>query len=136
MELPCGTASLARQRPVAQFLVAQGSPKFPPLRLVSHPLLVPNFSDFHQAKVTSANKLSALTVEILVFCARRGIAVSVENLADSWVWVALIQLTLQHSEEASRAYNNLEKVVFHVCVLSWLNTKENDGWEPYMSTRI
>ena len=68
---------------MAQFLVAQGAPKFPPLRLVSHPLLLPNFSDFHQAKVTSANKLPALTVEILVFCARRGIAVTVENLADS-----------------------------------------------------
>ena len=36
--LPCGTASLARERPVAKNLVLQGAPNPPPLRSASKPL--------------------------------------------------------------------------------------------------
>ena len=113
--LPCGTASLARERPVPAALQAQGAPNPPPLRSAEHPLGKPGLRPFHQAKVDSANKLYALAIEVLVFCALRGIVISFENPTDSWLWAALTLLSAQHSVEAARAYNALEKVVFHAC---------------------
>ena len=83
--LPCGTASLARERPVAKNLVLQGAPNPPPLRSASKPLGLDGLSPFHQAKVDSANKLYALAIQILVFCVRRNIAFSIENPANSWL---------------------------------------------------
>ena len=64
--LPCGTASLARERPVAPALRAMGVPNPPPLRSAQFPLGMPGLSGIHQAKVDSANQLYRLAVEILV----------------------------------------------------------------------
>ena len=77
--IPCGTASRARERPVAPALQAMGVPNPPPLRSAQFPLGMPNLSGIHQAKIESANKLYRLAVEILVYCHRRNIVVSVEN---------------------------------------------------------
>ena len=125
--LPCGTASRARERPVAPHLQKQGVPNPPPLRSADHPLGLPNLSAFHQAKVDSANRLYALAVAIMVFCWRRDIIFSIENPANSWLWAALVQLTLQHSTEAAEIYNRLEKVVFHACCHGSTRRKET-GW--------
>ena len=124
--LPCGTASRARERPVAH-LQKQGVPNPPPLRSADHPLGLPNLSAFHQAKVDSANRLYALAVAIMVFCWRRDIIFSIENPANSWLWAALVQLTLQHSTEAAEIYNKLVKVVFHACCHGSTRRKET-GW--------
>lgn len=121
--LPCGTASLARERPVPAALQAQGAPNPPPLRSAEHPLGKPGLRPFHQAKVDSANKLYALAIEVLVFCALRGIVISFENPTNSWLWAALTLLSAQHSVEAARAYNALEKVVFHACCHGSLRRK-------------
>ena len=86
--LPCGTASRARERPVAAALQAQGAPNPPPLRSAIWPLGLPGLSEFHQAKVNSANCLYRLAVEILVYCNRRNVAVSIENPENSWLWAA------------------------------------------------
>jgi hypothetical protein len=115
MGLPCGTASLARERPVAASLRALGVPNPPPLRSAQHPLGLPNLSSFHQAKVDAANQLYRLGVEILVYCHRRGIVVSIENPATSWIWAALVRISLEHSDEAARVLNSLERVEFHAC---------------------
>ena len=58
--LPCGTASLARERPVSKALQAQGAPNPPPLRSALFPLGLPDLSDYHRAKVNSANVLYRL----------------------------------------------------------------------------
>ena len=80
MGLPCGTASLAREKPVSAQLQAQGAPNPPPLRSATHPLGLPQLSPYHRAKVTSANKLYALAVEFFLFCVDNDIVVSIENL--------------------------------------------------------
>eukprot|EP00435_Cladocopium_sp_Y103_P014965 s804_g3.t1 len=115
MGLPCGTASLARERPASKELQAMGVPNPPPLRSAMHPLGLPNLGEFHRAKVESANKLYRLAIEILVFCHRRGIIVSIENRANSWLWAALVRNTLETFAEAATALNFLEKVEFHAC---------------------
>jgi len=125
--LPCGTASRARERPIASSLRKQGVPNPPPLRSAEHPLGIPNLSPFHQAKVDSANRLYALAVAIMVYCCTRGIIFSIENPANSWLWAALVQLTLQHSMEAAAIYNSLEKVTFHACCHGSTRRKET-GW--------
>lgn len=125
--LPCGTASLARERPVSKELQAQGAPNPPPLRSAEFPLGVPGLSDYNLAKITSANKLYSLAVEIILFCHQKGIIISVENPANSWLWAALVQLTIQHSEQASIAYNALHKVLFHACCHGSTRRKST-GW--------
>eukprot|EP00435_Cladocopium_sp_Y103_P045522 s1078_g13.t1 len=80
-----------------------------------------------QAKVDSANRLYALAVEVILFCVERNIVVSVENPANSWLWAALVQLTLQHSHAAAAAYNQLEKVIFHACCHG-STRKKSTGW--------
>ena len=107
--LPCGTASLARERPVSKELQAQGAPNPPPLRSADFPLGVPGLSEYNQAKVSSANKLYALAIDIILFCYQNGIIISLENPSNSWLWAALIQLTLQHSPQAATAYNSLTR---------------------------
>ena len=120
MGLPCGTASLARERPVAASLRALGVPNPPPLRSAQHPLGLPNLGSFHQAKVDAANQLYRLGVEILVYCHRRGIVVSIENPATSWIWAALVRISLEHSDEAAR-----------VLTLPWFNTPKAHGLVGY-----
>ena len=125
--LPCGTASLARERPVSKELQAQGAPNPLPLRSADFPLGVPGLSDYNQAKVSSANKLYALAIDIILFCYQNGIIISLENPANSWLWAALIQLTLQHSPQAATAYNALDKVIFHACCHGSTRRKST-GW--------
>ena len=130
--MPCGTASLARERPVAASLRALGVPNPPPLRSAQFPLGLPNLSSFHQAKVDAANQLYRLGVEILVYCHRRGIVVSIENPATSWIWAALVRISMELSDEAARVLNALERVEFHACChgstrrkhTAWLGTNK------------
>ena len=42
--MPCGTASRARERPVATSKVLQGAPQPPPLRSADHPLGLPHIN--------------------------------------------------------------------------------------------
>eukprot|EP00435_Cladocopium_sp_Y103_P008852 s4108_g2.t1 len=127
MGLPCGTASLARERPVPAHLQAMGVPNPPPLRSALHPLGLPGLSDVHAAKVNSANKLYRLAIEILVFCHKRNIVVSIENPANSWLWAALVRITLEHSDEAAKILNLMEKVEFHACCHGSMRRK-NTAW--------
>ena len=125
--IPCGTASRARERPVAPALQAMGVPNPPPLRSAEFPLGMPNLSGIHQAKIESANKLYRLAVEILVYCHRRNIVVSVENPANSWLWAALVKITMELSVEARHVLNALEKVEFHACCHGSTRRKHT-GW--------
>ena len=75
----------------------------------------------------SANQLYRLAIEILIFCSRRNIVVSIENPSNSWLWAALVSITLEHSQEAARVLNALEKVVFHACCHGSTRRKST-GW--------
>eukprot|EP00435_Cladocopium_sp_Y103_P010287 s5853_g2.t1 len=113
--LPCGTASLARERPVAPSLRALGVPNPQPLRSAQHPLGLPNLSEYNRAKVDSANKLYSLALSILVFCVERNIVFSIENPARSWLWAALVRLSIDMPPKVASFLNALEKVEFHAC---------------------
>lgn len=116
MGLPCGTSSRARERPIAKELREQGVPQPPPLRSALYPLGVPGLNEFHLRKVENANILYALALKILLWAMHRGIIVSVENPASSWLWAALIALLRKHHTAAeAKLYNTLVMILFHAC---------------------
>lgn len=125
--LPCGTSSRARERPISSTLKAQGVPQPPPLRSAQYPLGLPGLSTFHAAKVESANKLYALAIQILVFCATAGVVLSIENPATSWLWACLVELARRHSHQAAQFYNMLNMVLFHTCCHGGTRRKHT-GW--------
>jgi hypothetical protein len=77
--------------------------------------------------VDSANALYFLAVEVILWCFLRGIVVSVENPANSWLWAVLVYLAREHSEAAARALNNLVMVYFHACCHGSTRRKHT-GW--------
>ena len=91
------------------------------------PLGLPNLSDYHRAKVDNANILYKLAIDIILFYKLGQIIVGVENPANSWLWAALVKLSLEHSTAAAEAYNALEKVIFHRCCHGSTRRKAT-GW--------
>ena len=99
----------------------------PPLRSAMFPLGLPNLSDYHRAQVDNANILYKLAIDIILFYKLGQIIVGVENPANSWLWAALVKLSLEHSTAAAEAYNALEKVIFHRCCHGSTRRKAT-GW--------
>ena len=99
----------------------------PPLRSAMFPLGLPNLSDYHRAQVDNANILYKLAIDIILFYKLGQIIVGVENPANSWLWAALVKLSLEHSTAAAEAYNVLEKVIFHRCCHGSTRRKAT-GW--------
>eukprot|EP00435_Cladocopium_sp_Y103_P069508 s291_g33.t1 len=128
--LPCGTSSRAREVPLPKALQMSGIPEPPPLRSAQHPLGLPNLAPHHQRRVDSANLLYRLAIDIILWCDRHGIVLSIENPANSWpswLWAALVQLAREHSTAAARALNKLEMVKFHACCHGSTRRKHT-GW--------
>ena len=127
MGLPCGTSSRARELPIPKVMRQAGVPEPPPLRSAEFPLGLPNLAPHHQCRVDSANALYALAVEVILWCYQRGIAVSVENPANSWLWAVLVCLAREHSDEAAKALNSLKMVLFHACCHG-SSRRKHTGW--------
>ena len=125
--LPCGTCSRARELPIPASLRKAGVPEPPPLRSAQYPLGLPNLALHHQRRVSSANALYRLAIEILVWCSEHGVVISIENPANSWLWAALVALALEHSEAAARALGRLTMVLFHACCHGSTRRKHT-GW--------
>ena len=125
--LPCGTSSRARELPLPRALRLAGVPEPPPLRSAEHPLGLPNLSAKHQARVDSANALYKLAVDIILWCYQKGIVISIENPANSWLWAVLVKLAREHSEEAAHALNLLQMIQFHACCHGSARRKHT-GW--------
>ena len=87
--LPCGTGSRARERKVAQHLVAAGAPTPRQLRSATHVLGIPGLTEIEQTKVDSSNALCAFCIEVLRLALRRGWKVTIENPTRSWMWAVL-----------------------------------------------
>ena len=83
---PCGTASAARNRPVPQYLVAQGAPSPPPLRSQEHPLGLPGLKPKQLARVVTANKIYLLCSKVVRLCLQLNIIFSLENPLNSLFW--------------------------------------------------
>ena len=128
--LPCGTCSRAREVPIPAALRQAGVPQPPPLRSAQYPLGLPGLKPLHQRRVDSANALYHLAILIILWCDERGIILSIENPANSWLWAALVALALEHSESAAAALGKLQRILFHACChgstrrkhTAWLST--------------
>ena len=125
--LPCGTASEARDRPVPQELQRRGVPSPAPLRSAEYPLGSPGLSGLNKTKVEKANQLYSFTLRILISLEGRQIAISIENPFGSYLWAALVKLTMEHSRQAMSLYNRLEMVRFHSCCHG-SRRKKDTGW--------
>ena len=123
--LPCGTASKARDRPISQELQNRGVPSPAPLRSADYPLGIPGISGVNRTKVDKANELYRFTLSMLVFLDNR-VAVSIENPFGSYLWAALVKLTMEHSKKAMALYK-LEMVRFHSCCHGSRRRKDT-GW--------
>ena len=79
--LPCGTCSRARGIPLPD-----GTPGPPPLRDAEHLHGLDGLSDIDAAKVKAANELYAWADRFVRFLHDKGVAWSIENPANSWLW--------------------------------------------------
>ena len=125
--LPCGTASTARDRPISQELQRQGVPSPAPLRSAEYLLGIPGISGLNKLKVEKANELYRFTLSILISLEGRKVAISIENPFGSYLWAALIKLTMEHSKQAMSLDNRLEMVRFHFCCHGSKRRKDT-GW--------
>ena len=123
--LPCGTASKARDRPICQELQRQGVPSPAPLRSPEYPLGIPG--SLNKTKVEKANELYRFMLRILISLEGRQVAISIENPFGSYLWAAMVKLTMEHSKQAMSRYNRLEMVRFHSCCHGSRRRKDT-GW--------
>jgi hypothetical protein len=86
--MPCGTASRARERPVAKTKILQEAPQPPPLRSADHPLGLPHINpDSTSGKgLRRANQLYRFVIDILLIAMKYHSAISLENPYRSWFW--------------------------------------------------
>ena len=62
-------------------------------------------------------------------------AISIENPFGSYLWAALVKLTMEHSKQAMSLYNRLEMVRFHSCCHGSKRRKDTDGYQHLESSR-
>ena len=125
--LPCGTASTARDRPISQELQRQGVPSPAPLRSAEYSLGIPGLSGLNQIQGPKTNELYRLTLRLLISLEGRQVVISIENPFGSYLWAAMVQLTMEHSKQAMSLYNRLEMVRFHSCCHGSRRRKDT-GW--------
>ncbi|CAE7578571.1 unnamed protein product [Symbiodinium sp. CCMP2592] len=117
--VPCGTASRAREKRLPASVVAAGAPEPQPLRDALNPLGLPSLSpgSLDALRVTKANQLYELSLDIALFCASRDIVVSIENPARPWAWAAIVELLRRRANASDCAcFNRLQSVIFHSCM--------------------
>ena len=106
---PCGTSSRARERPM------KGVSKAPqPLRSEEFPLGLPSLSPADKARVSSANSIYKLAVEIMCYCSQNNILASFENPRSAWTWKACDILALEAN--LNHIWNSLTDVSFQHCM--------------------
>ena len=102
--LPCGTCSRARERPVAEALVAAGAPQPRPLRDADNLLGKPHLSPHEQSRVALANRIYLLAVHAMVAAFGCNALVTLENPVRSWLWAVLALLVKQMFPDANNAF--------------------------------
>ena len=115
MGVPCGTSSRARERPLPQHLLSLGLSSPKPLRDALHPLGLPGLSSRDSLRVSQANILYELCVDIILWCAANKVLASIENPARSWAWSAMTVMVRQRGPDACQQWNTFHNVDFHSC---------------------
>ena len=90
--MPCGTASRAREKPVARDKIRQGAPQPPPLRSADHPLGLPHINPDSTPgiRLKKANQLYRFVIDILLIAMKYNSVISLENPYRSWFWAAIL----------------------------------------------
>ena len=84
---PCGTASRAREKAMDRKLLQQGLVEPKPLRSNEHPEGLPGLTGINRTKVEAANQLYEFTAECCLYAHMNKIMWSVENPANSIMWL-------------------------------------------------
>ena len=113
---PCGTASLARERPMPTHLLRQGAPSPKPLRSPEWIWGLPRLTGFDKDRVETANRLCRFTARLMLLCLQFGCLISIENPAGSYFWACLVDCIRTLGAVACSLYNTLEHVVFSSCL--------------------
>ena len=116
--LPCGTASRARDKPVAQSLQRMGAPNPPQLRSAQFPLGNPAIpaDSINRIRLAKANALYQFALKLLLLVMGTPCVVSFENPARSWFWAAMTALILQWRKPSLTTFwNSLIDVEFDTC---------------------
>ena len=113
---PCGTASLARERPLPAHLVRQGLSSPPPVRSPEHIWGIPHVTGTNKAKLESANALYKFTARLLVWCVEPSCMLSIQNSLNSYYWACLVDELRNMGASACSMYNQLAHVVFSNCI--------------------
>ena len=95
---PCGTSSRARNRPVAQHLIAQGAPNPQPLRSDEYPEGLPQLQGISLHRVTQANVIYFFVFQLFELCLKHNVLVAVENPTNSYMWQIWYWFQLLQSE--------------------------------------
>jgi hypothetical protein len=136
--MPCGTASRARERPVATSKVLQGAPQPPPLHSADHPLGLPHINPESTSgiRLKKANQLYSFVIDILLIAMKYNIAISLENPYRSWFWAAILALVqAQNNPALTRFWDSLTEV-FSITVVMEVNAKRApDGSQPQVSSK-
>ena len=127
---PCGTASLARERPLPSSLLQQGVPQPMPLRSPEHVWGLPTLQGLDRIKVEAANKLYRFAARLMFWCLQAVCILSIENPLNSYFWSCLVDAVRELGSHACSLYNTLEHVVFSTCLhggarekyTKWLST--------------
>ena len=114
--MPCGTASRARERPVARDKILQGAPQPPPLRSADHPLGLPHINPDSTSgiRLSKANQLYRFVIDILLIAQKYNSVISLENPYRSWFWAAILAyVQAQNDPQLVKFWDSLAEVFFH-----------------------
>lgn len=90
--MPCGTASRARERPVARDKILQVAPQPPPLRSANHPLGLPHINPDSTSGIRLEKNQPVVQIRNRYPPNRDEIqrVISLENPYRSWFWAAIL----------------------------------------------
>ena len=123
---PCGTASRARDR---RRFNKDGSPAAldpKPLRSPEHPDGLPNLQPVDEDRVSSANELYRFTAEAVTELSKAGVAWSIENPANSYMWSTEAFIWLRSLADAGKF--SFKSVLFDSCMHGGERPKATTFW--------
>ena len=120
---PCGTASRARERPLASHLLAKGFKSPRPLRSSDFPGGIPGISEQDTVRVQAANAFYRNSIKIFKFCLAGSILCTVENPTRSWMW---------HYDEWPILLTRTD--VFSAIFQNCMHGGNRDKWSTWVST--
>lgn len=128
---PCRTCSRAREKPFPG--LGDLAPK--PLRDERYPFGYPWLTGTERARVLQSNLLYAFVVQLLFFPFTYNVIISVENPANSWLWMILKELVVAlGNRQFQRWYQHLEAVQFSNCAFGGATGPRTlDGYQLQMS---